>query len=566
MSNFRTRLLGLAAVATAFTGMSYGQIGPAGVCLFSGINTPNPTLRAEGETELVEDISTGGTCTNSGAATTGTVYVTLSAPVTSKAVTIGVTASNEATLLVNGASPVQGVVTGFQVAFPNIAIPAGAFTLTVSNIRVNASASAAPQVTESAVLSYANGATSTNLALASGLNVGYVLTSLGATSLLPGGGVASYLACAGNVAANPNVAPSTSFTVQVKELVGGAFKVNGPASQTVNIGGGNTQEPGEGGSYVPNANGIGVSNTATEINIALGNLPSGSTVYLPQFTCVGSNFAITCMQILNSTGISTGPLAGNVSFTPTGGALTVTYSVYYALAVGAQTFNIPVIVSFPGNTVTATVPPTAITVAATYAPSGTVTGPATAVPTFVVSTAPVVNATTITACTTTLLFPYVTNAAGFETGMAISNTTTDNLYTGPAPGRTSQATPTSGVCTLNFYGSLTQPPAVTSSTIGAYSATQSPVYSNVLTSLIGESGFTGYAIASCNFLDAHGFAFITDATGTFSGAMGYLASVIPSSRTENSDTSSVSLSGTVNLTTGAFSASGSTTGTGFVGQ
>jgi hypothetical protein len=164
-----------------------------------------------------------------------------------------------------------------------------------------------------------------------------------------------------------------------------------------------------------------------------------------------------------------------------------------------------------------------------------------------------------------LLFPYVTNASGFETGIAVSNTTTDNLYTGvPIPGKTSNATPVNGTCTINFYGNAAQPSATTTPTLGAYSAaapTVVPVYANILTNLVGSSGFTGYAIANCNFLDGHGFAFITDTQGTFSGTMGYVATVIPNNRTENNETTlSISITPAGGNFTGAASATGTATG------
>jgi len=149
------------------------------------------------------------------------------------------------------------------------------------------------------------------------------------------------------------------------------------------------------------------------------------------------------------------------------------------------------------------------------------------------------NAQPITACNTTLLFPYVTNASGFETGIAIANTTTDNLKLLPVPG--SQATPTNGTCTLNFYGNQVQPASKTfppTGSLGAWSTTitgQNPIYADTLSDLSGATNFTGYAIASCNFLEAHGFAFITDTTGAFTGAMGYLGVVLPNGRNEQLD-------------------------------
>jgi hypothetical protein len=44
-----------------------------------------------------------------------------------------------------------------------------------------------------------------------------------------------------------------------------------------------------------------------------------------------------------------------------------------------------------------------------------------------------------------LFFPFITNQAGFDTAMALSNTSADPLGTSPA----------SGACTMNFYGNST---------------------------------------------------------------------------------------------------------------
>jgi len=523
MSNFRTKLLGLAAVATAFAGISYGQPGVI-TCAVSG-PTPNPSLRAEGETELLAQLV--ATCTPNAAAnwtaatTSGQLILTTTAPITSKAVTVGNLPSNEATVQVNAGAGIQGVVNGSQVSFNLASLPTtAAFTLTVSNIRVNASAATNPQITESGILSYANQSatppTSANTSLTGALpyNAGFVLQTLGATSLPPFT-TNNYTVCVGNVVGPVALsATNTSFQVQIKELVGGAFKTL-------------TDEGGQ----VVGANGIGTANTATQIQLTLGNIPSSATVYaLQAITQNGTTIAIA-----NSTPISTGPLNGYVGFTPTSGTVTIVYTVTADAAVGAQTFVSPIIVSFAANSAPAQTSP--MNVLATYAPTGAVTGPATSVPTFAASTATAVNASTLTACSTTLLFPYVTNVSGFETGIAVVNATTDNL--GVIPGKPSAASPVNGTCTINFYGNAAQPTAVTTPTIGAYTSaapTVVPVYANILTSMIGSSGFSGYAIAQCNFLEGHGFAFITDTTGTFSGTEGYLATVVPASRNENNQT------------------------------
>jgi len=227
---------------------------------------------------------------------------------------------------------------------------------------------------------------------------------------------------------------------------------------------------------------------------------------------------------------------GVFGFTPTAGTVTATYVTTANTSTGT-TFYLPVFLTVSGGA--APVQSTALTAALSYAPTATVTGPTSLIPTFAASTAAPLSTITVTACTTTLLFPYVTNVAGFETGIAISNTTTDNLKnvgSTSTPAGTNSASASTGTCILNFYGNTaTQPPAfLTPVPLGVYSASTgaAPVYANTLTGMSGATGFSGYVIASCNFVDAHGFAFIVDGTlGQPNGlAEGYLALVTANSR------------------------------------
>jgi len=122
--------------------------------------------------------------------------------------------------------------------------------------------------------------------------------------------------------------------------------------------------------------------------------------------------------------------------------------------------------------------------------------------------------TTINLCQTTLLYPFVTGAAGFDTGIAIANTSTDPFGT----------VPQIGSCKLWAYG-------VTVATAGntAY-ATSIPGCDLVANPLAGTNcfpvvpsgqvmsvlasaalpNFQGYVIAVCNFQYAHGYAAVTD--------------------------------------------------------
>lgn len=128
-------------------------------------------------------------------------------------------------------------------------------------------------------------------------------------------------------------------------------------------------------------------------------------------------------------------------------------------------------------------------------------GPATNQPVFQVSQA-------------SLLFPFVTNQLGFDTGIAIANTSTDPFG--------SVGSCQSGTCNLNFYGNG----APTASNVMSPNVPTGTTYTQVVSGV--AAGFQGYIVAQCTFQYAHGFAFITDGVGVNGGlSQGYLAGVIP---------------------------------------
>jgi hypothetical protein len=154
--------------------------------------------------------------------------------------------------------------------------------------------------------------------------------------------------------------------------------------------------------------------------------------------------------------------------------------------------------------------PATATITGSFAP---VTGPTSAsatahIPRFVdLGTAR--NLFRINICMTNLLFPFVTNQVGFDTGLAIANTSRDPFGT---PIQT-------GTCTLNAYGA-NAPAAITTPVV-----TPDSIYVTLASSAMPN--FQGYLIAQCRFQYAHGFAFISD-LGARNLAMGYLALIIPS--------------------------------------
>jgi len=274
MSDFRTRLLGIAALGMAMAGLSYGQtVNTTGV---GGVPTTGPelTLRAEGETELVGDTTTTYVATNAANITNVTVYATLSLPITGKSFTPapGGTGNSTATLTIPvcnavPAQTINGVVGGTTVSFSGITLGATAggtaCTITISNIRVNASGSGNPVVTESVLLSFPNSPTTSANAPGSPspVPVGFILQSLSVTPFVfPLG---SFSTCVGGTpltAGNPPaLTGKPSFSLTINELTAGAWKT----------------QPGE------NDGAFADSTQATEIQLAFANVPASATIYVP---------------------------------------------------------------------------------------------------------------------------------------------------------------------------------------------------------------------------------------------------------------------------------------------
>jgi hypothetical protein len=141
------------------------------------------------------------------------------------------------------------------------------------------------------------------------------------------------------------------------------------------------------------------------------------------------------------------------------------------------------------------------------AAAGAIASSSLPIPRFI-DTSTATNVVAVTICRTNLLFPFVTNQSGFDTGLAISNTSTDPFGTAAQQ----------GPCTLNFYGA-NAPAAVTTASIAS-----GTTYTNLAS--LAAPNFQGYMIAVCNFQYAHGFAFVSD-LGARNLAMGYLALIIP---------------------------------------
>jgi hypothetical protein len=126
------------------------------------------------------------------------------------------------------------------------------------------------------------------------------------------------------------------------------------------------------------------------------------------------------------------------------------------------------------------------------------------------------NLLTINSCRSNLLFPFVSNQNGFDTGLAISNTTKDPFGTALQ----------TGTCTVNFYGKVGNSSVCLSYPSPSITGGEHFVWSLANGGAVtATAGFQGYIIAQCNFQYAHGYAFISD-LGAQRLAQGYLALVL----------------------------------------
>lgn len=129
----------------------------------------------------------------------------------------------------------------------------------------------------------------------------------------------------------------------------------------------------------------------------------------------------------------------------------------------------------------------------------------------------------------TLLFPFVSNQGGQDTGLIIANTSKDPLGTQRK----------AGTCTLYYYGETTgggpAPAPTTTPTInpGEYLITTLSTGGGIKPNLHGvfaaTPGFKGYVIAKCNFPHARGLAFESD-LGASKYATSFNAELLPDSR------------------------------------
>jgi len=300
-------------------------------------------------------------------------------------------------------------------------------------------------------------------------------------------------------------------------------------------------------SVTGNGNVAGLADWGTRLKATFNNIPAGMRLFVSVANVSNSSGAlvgVTAPSPVGGTSTSTYaelvtsetaaenagaggfPLAATYSssvgfaiaeLAVTAGSATATWEVVNTNPNSNETLQFGVYVTYTANVAQNSPPAGSGTVNLSFAPSPpTYTASASAVassslgvPRFIQDPNAAKTILTVSVCRTILLYPFVTNQAGFDTGLAIANTSTDPFGTG------AQA----GSCQLNWYSGPSSPAATSSGNIAS-----GTVYTSLASTTVPN--FQGYMIAICQFQYAHGFAFVSD-LGAQRLAMGYLALVIP---------------------------------------
>jgi hypothetical protein len=306
---------------------------------------------------------------------------------------------------------------------------------------------------------------------------------------------------------------------------------------------------------------VGGASTGTNLILSFSNIPAGVNIFVTQTetktgTTTGlltdgaiTNVAITALNSATTSGKLSCDLTGTIDQGLTtvpvalvggaGKAVWVVQSIDFNVNI-QKTISFGVAVSYTPNT-TLDLP------GLTTPPGGSVAGAIGPKPFTndwanpISSSAPIprfrdnnvgANVFAIVPCVTNILFPYVTIKAGFDTGIALVNTSADSPVL---------STPTQhGYCKMYYFdGTATPPDPQQSCDIPAGGMTtfsmmtqggipsQTCADGSTVTNTAVPIGWQGYAIASCRYQYGRGYAFISDRNTPSLGSQGYLPLILP---------------------------------------
>jgi len=536
MADFRKLLPAVAMLAlVAFTSMPASAQAPGAFACTATAGVP-PLARAEGITELVGDIvlnCSGG----SGAAITANVQIFLNTNVTSRIITGNTT---EALLLLGepaaatlGTNAFQGQLAGANsLVWLGVPILPGGTTeqtIRITNVRANATGvtTVNPNLPPSLIPSQIVALISISGTTSVPVNNPQQIVAFVQPGLVSSAGSETLRQCFSQNTNNSTDGKSAvaltyneGFATSFKPRLGpGQTANNGTATSTSVPGAIANSESG----FLISGQSLGLADFGTRVQAVFENVPAGATVWVtskpvsgPDANLVsgGTTTASFGTTEVNGTAYSSGWTALTVS----GSTATAVWEFVDPDPFAVETAVFGVLLSYTSNPAGDVPSIGTMTVRQSFSPLSTVTtASATApIPRFV-DNSTARNVFTINACVTNLLFPFVTTAPGFDTGIAISNTSLDS----PVFSTSAQT----GACTLYFFGpgaptEAPVTPTVTPGTSFAFSLW------NGSGNIAPLRDFTGYLIARCTFQYAHGYAFISD-LGSSRFAQGYLALVIP---------------------------------------
>jgi hypothetical protein len=463
-------------------------------------------------------------------------------------------ASMSATSYVPPANLFAGVVQSNQVTFYGVPIlpptsPGVARIFRMTNIRINANALGGGGLAGTTqVLASVSISGSTSVPVNNPVQIaGFVQAGL-STSYRNVGNSGTQGAQNQNQCSSPSIGAIGLF--RFSENFGTAFKTRGVVGQNVPGAIYNTESgfvyTGVGG--VNNGAIAGLADFGTRLKAVFSNVPTGVRIFVSTTNVVnltnlvgtGPNTATSYAALVinestsDNSGVPLVPASGYTtisnSITQVNGyaelqvvnnSATAVWEVLGTNPATPENFDFGFWITYSGNPGANSPPPGTATVNLSFAPTATQGAFTAAAGAAVSGTLPIprfadtstaTNIFTIVTCTTSLLFPFVTNQGGFDTGIALMNTTSDPFGTKPQ----------AGTCALNFYGQNAPPQYVTAS-IPSGNNTASTTYAFLASSI--APNFQGYIVALCQFQLAHGYAFISD-LGAQKLAHGYLALIL----------------------------------------
>jgi len=307
--------------------------------------------------------------------------------------------------------------------------------------------------------------------------------------------------------------------------------------------------------------GAGVATQGTRLAVTLSSIPTGAsawvvpTLYLFREGASGGNsvtpgagfttgVAVLVSTAADGSGVYTRSGSGQVMVQVPSTGLIV-YEVLFADPFTVERFEIPIVVAYSAN-LASNLPQPGVTAQAAggFAPFSTASSwgqpsNSLSVPRFIPGTVPG-DVFRVSKCACNLLFPYIVSAAGYDSGIAIANSSVD-------PGATFGfgANSQQGSVQLWYYGTGANggaPPATqctNTTTPGACPGTKVVPGGQVLTYVASSgstdwgldnraAGFIGYVIAQAQFQYCHAFAYISAlgagplTPGTSEGYLGLL--------------------------------------------